>query len=57
MDKCSPVEMRKNLEIVERYRAIGIDFVAVPVMDSSHKCQLIAQSNEVLEYLAREMED
>ena len=56
MDKCSPAEMRKNLEVVEQYRAAGLDFVAVPVRDESHKCELIHLSNEVLEELIKESE-
>ncbi len=31
MKKCSPVEMRKNLEVVELLKSQGIDFVAIPV--------------------------
>ena len=49
MNKCSPVEMRKNLMVVDQYKNVGIDFVAVPVRDHDHKNELIALSNEVLE--------
>ena len=31
MEKCSPVEMRKNLEVVEVLKSQGMDFVAIPV--------------------------
>ncbi len=51
MERCSPVEMRKNLEVVDKLRKFGLDFVAVPVRDDDHKNELIAQSSEALEYL------
>lgn len=31
MEKCSPVDMRKNLEAVEVMKSNGIDFVPIPV--------------------------
>lgn len=49
MEKCSPVEMRKNLEIVESFKKIGMDFVAIPARDEDHKNELITQCNAVLE--------
>lgn len=49
MMKCSPVEMRKNLEIVDKYKNIGIDFVAVPVSSLASKNELIVQSTEAME--------
>ena len=49
MEKCSPVEMRKNLQVVDVYVINGIDFIAVPVRDMAHKIELLALSNEVLE--------
>ncbi len=49
MEKCSPVEMRNNLEIVDRFRAIGVDFVAIPVSNLANKNELISQSNDAME--------
>ena len=49
MDKCSPVEMRKNLDVVAQYIKAGIDFVPVPARDSDHKNELIVMGNEILE--------
>jgi len=46
MNKCSPVEMRKNLEVVEVFRKNGVDFVAVPVIDEQHKTKLLQESME-----------
>ncbi len=52
MNQCSPVEMRKNLEVVEQLRKHGIDFVVIPAKDDEHKKQLIAQGQKVFEELA-----
>ncbi len=56
MDRCSPVEMRKNLQTVEQYRKIGLDFVAVPVKDDDHKNEMLAYGNEVMEEIISEIE-
>jgi len=56
MEKCSPVEMRKNLLVVDQFRMHGIDFVAVPVRDQDHKDELINQGAEVLEEMATKAE-
>lgn len=48
MDKCSPIEMRKNLEAVDTFRKAGIDFVPVPVRDGAHKDELIDLAHKVL---------
>ena len=56
MERCSPVEMRKNLQVVEQFKKYGIDFAVVPVRDGDHKNELIAQGNEVLEELAKSIE-
>lgn len=42
MLKCSPVEMRKNLETVEQYKKYGIDFVVVPVLDKKDKNNVLS---------------
>jgi len=42
MNRCSPVEMRKNLELVQTLKFSGIDFVAVPVLSESQKDELLA---------------
>ena len=56
MDRCSPVEMRKNLSVVESYRSLGIDFIAVPVRDDDHKNKLLAEGNEVLNKFLEDIE-
>lgn len=57
MKMCSPVEMRKNLEVVDAFKRAGIDFAAVPVRDHGHKNELIALGNEVLEEMLADTED
>jgi len=52
IERCSPVVMRKNLQVVEQFKQHGIDFVAIPVKDKDHKQALVALSIEVLEELA-----
>jgi len=52
IERCSPVEMRKNLEVVDELRKAGIDFVPIPVRDQDHKNELIALGNEVLSKMA-----
>jgi len=54
MNRCSPVEMRKNLEVVNQFKKYGIDFVAVPVKNQDHKAELISHGNKVLEEFASE---
>lgn len=51
MERCSPVEMRKNLEMVEQFKKAGIDFVAIPARDMDHKNQLVNQGRKILEEL------
>ena len=57
MERCSPVEMRKNLAVVDQLRSAGIDFVAMPVQDPLHKQQLIAQHQAILAEMIREAEE
>jgi TRAP-type C4-dicarboxylate transport system substrate-binding protein len=49
MDRCSPVEMRKNLEVVEQFKKAGVDFVAMPARDQEHKKELIEQAYKILD--------
>lgn len=52
MNRCSPVETRKNLELAKNFASIGLDFVCVPVSGSSSKEQLVRIASEALEVLA-----
>ncbi len=53
MKRCSPVEMRKNLTVVNQFEKYGIDFVAVPVRNQVHKNELNQQVNDVLEEMGK----
>jgi len=57
MDKCHPVVMRKNLDLVNHFRVNGIDFIAVPVRDKDHKKELAHISLAILEELAEECDE
>jgi len=56
MNRCSPVEMRKNLEVVDTFKRNGIDFVAIPVIDKDHKNKLIEQGRKVFDDMIEEAE-
>jgi len=56
MTKCNPIEMRKNLSIVEDFRNANLDFVAIPVRDNEHKKELIRLCNEILDEMTKEAE-
>jgi hypothetical protein len=43
MEKASPVEMRKALEIVRHFKEAGVLFVPMPVKGIEDKKELIAQ--------------
>ena len=57
MNKCSPVEMRKSLQIVEQFKQHGIDFVPIPVKSEDHKIELISMGNDVFEQILKESGD
>lgn len=56
MNRCNPVEMRKNLKIVALYIEAGIDFVPVPVRSQDHKKELIVLGNQILEKAIKQEE-
>ena len=51
MEKCSPLEMRKNLETVEQYKKAGIDFVVVPVLSENDKNKVLLLASQRLDTL------
>ncbi len=55
MNKCSPVEMRKNLEIVEAFKSYGIDFVCIPVTEED-KVKFLSLMQERLDAIADNIE-
>lgn len=57
MNKCSPVEMRKALDMVKALSDAGIEFVAVPVLNEQHKKQLVTDAMANLDKLGDEYEE
>lgn len=57
MNKCSPVNMRKALKMVEAFREAGIEFVPVPVKGPIHKKVLLGQCLTALDDLERQAEE
>lgn len=55
MNKCSPVEMRKNMETAEIYKRGGIDFVCVPV--NGNKDELHAQVDAAMDGIIQDAKD
>lgn len=41
IERCSPAEMRKNLDMVHQFERIGLDFVPIPVKSAEHKQELM----------------
>ena len=56
MNMCSPVEMRKNLVVVDEFKIAMIDFVVMPVKDEAHKLDLIAQGQAIFQEMIKEGE-
>lgn len=49
MNRASPVEMRKALEMVETFKQYGILFVAVPVLNADDHIALVSDvSNRLI---------
>lgn len=55
-ERCSPVEMRKNLEMVDAFRKEGIDFVAIPALSPAHKNELVCISQGIMEKMIEKAE-
>lgn len=56
MNKCSPVDMRKCLLIVNELKAKGIEFVALPVISDSDREYLTGELQRRLDILIEEAE-
>ena len=57
MKKCSPVDMRKNLEIVGMFKRVGIDFVPIPVVGKFSKSILVSLMKQNLEEIDQNLKD
>ena len=56
MNICKPVQMRKNLEMVNDLRSSRIDFMPIPVRDEEHRLLLARYAESILEGMAVEAE-
>jgi hypothetical protein len=54
--KCSPVQMRKALELVEVLKSAGMDFIPVPVLNDEDRARLIAITADRIERIAAYVE-
>lgn len=54
MNRCTPIEMKANLEAVEHLQKNGIDFVPIPVSKNLSKEKLIALMLQQLDELEKE---
>jgi hypothetical protein len=54
--RCSPVQMRKNLEVVVAFKVAGIDFVALPVFSEADRQLLNGMLAARLEMMANKAE-
>lgn len=52
MNKASPVQIRKSLEVANALAKVGIRFVCMPVADEADHANLAEQAAERLERLA-----
>lgn len=56
MERCSPVDMRKNLETVEAFKGAGIDFVPIPVSSEFSKLDLLNLMAKVIDVIEKDVE-
>ena len=50
--RCSPVQMRRMLEMVEMMKQAGIEFVPVPVLNYADRAKLALITSDRLEQIA-----
>ncbi len=56
-ERCSPVEMRKNITASKALQNAGIDFVPIACKNDKHKAELIEQGNKALEEILKQVEE
>ncbi len=57
MNRASPVEIRKALEVANAYAKAGICFVPMPILNDKHNNELVHQADKVLEDMIKMAED
>jgi hypothetical protein len=56
MNKCSPVEMRKALEMVATFKDAGIGFIPIPILSKEHEMELMRLQTRALKQAVVEAE-
>lgn len=52
MNRASPAQLRKSLEVASAFAKAGINFVCMPVVDEADHANLSSQSQDRLERMA-----
>ncbi len=55
-NRCSPVEMRKNLVAVDGFKKAGIDFIPMPVLNEEDKKVLLVMMSDRLDKIEKASE-
>lgn len=54
MNRASPVELRKAINMAQAFVQGGIDFVAIPVLNDEDKARLVADLTRRLDAIEKE---
>ncbi len=57
MNKCSPVEMRKALDLVDVFIKTGIRFVPMPVFDDEDHVKTVSTMQEKLSVFTEDQQE
>lgn len=57
MNRASPVEMRKALEIVDAFKRAGVLFVPMPVLDEADRLQMVGQMQGRIDAIERRCDE
>jgi hypothetical protein len=52
MNRASPVQLRKSLDVAHAFAKAGVNFVCMPVVDEADHANLADQAQERLERIA-----
>jgi protein tyrosine phosphatase (PTP) superfamily phosphohydrolase (DUF442 family) len=56
MNRATPVEMRKALEVVELFKRAGVLFVAMPVRNAAEHAETVAEMQRRLDEASNEQD-
>lgn len=57
MDKATPVELRRSLELVEAMKKAGIGFIPIPILNEKDRLELYSMLNDRLCKIEKESEN